>query len=134
MKGKRQLHTCYRNVSRWRCGWLCRSVGQLCKLKADERRKGSLKETAAALLHLLTSQPLDPRTVCPMLSLACPMSLSSPSAWCCLPVRTSHNEAVSDFTHMPLSCFHIANTDIRTGTEACLKTHAQRIHWWESCG
>lgn len=62
------------------------------------------------------------------------MSLSSPSAWCCLPGRTSHNKAVSDFTHMPLSCFHIANTDIRTGTEACLKTHTQRIHWWESCG
>lgn len=52
------------------------------------------------------------------------MSLSSPG-WCGLPVRTSHNEVVSDFTHMPLSCFHTANTDIRTGTEACLKTRTE---------
>lgn len=65
--------------------------------------------------------------------------LFSPSpGWCCLPVRTSHNEAVSDFTHQSLGCIRMAQTDARTHaqwrvwkhTDSCEHKH---MHTY-SCG
>ena len=115
---------CYSGV----CVWTDRSAGQPCKLKADERSKGSLKETAAVPPPPTSSLPPPPTAELtwagPTVNRACPSCVSvlfSPSpGWCCLPVRTSHNEAVSDFTHTP-------------STELCSNnTHTHTLTlWWE---
>lgn len=68
----------------------------------------------------------------PTLNLARPVSVLLSSGSHHLPVRTGHNEAVSDFTRQPLSCFsHCKHCCVRTrNIDSCESTRAKAVHEW----
>ncbi|KAI9526894.1 hypothetical protein NQZ68_035167 [Dissostichus eleginoides] len=98
--------SCDSDCERVEMGGQCKSAGQPCKLKADERSEGSLKETAAVLTPPLPTAGLT--RAGPTVNLACPLSLSSSL----LPLdaiqllRRKMSRPRSQLLFLPYSLFH----------------------------